>query len=113
MQEFVELEFLAEAFRCHVHHYQCLTVHRESQALKMSTWYRKASAKNSSTLNKFLHNEVNLLIQQIIVKGQDEQNNNVQFNKNIINLIKLLVPVTNFELLRVHRDLKHIHNLNN
>ena len=37
------LEFLVEAFRC--------------------TWHREASAKNSSKLNKFLHSEVNLLIQ--------------------------------------------------
>ena len=30
------LEFLAEDFRCHVHHFQCLTVfHRDRQALKM------------------------------------------------------------------------------
>ena len=47
------LEFLAEAFRCHVHHFQCLTV-----------------------LNKFLHSEVNQLIQHIIVQDQDGQNNN-------------------------------------
>ena len=26
MQELVQLEFLAEAFRCHVHNFQCLTV---------------------------------------------------------------------------------------
>ena len=26
MQEPVQLEFLAEAFLCHVHHFQCLTV---------------------------------------------------------------------------------------
>ena len=26
MQELVQLEFLAEAFRGHVHHFQCLTV---------------------------------------------------------------------------------------
>ena len=26
MQELVQLEFLAEAFRCHVHNLQCLTV---------------------------------------------------------------------------------------
>ena len=58
------LEFLAEAFRCHVHHFQCLTVPG------------KASAKNSSKLNKFLHSEVNLLIQLIIVQDQDGQNNN-------------------------------------
>ena len=36
-----------------------------------------ASAKNSSKLNKFLHSEVNLLIQYIIVQDQDGQNNNV------------------------------------
>ena len=40
------LEFLAEGFRCYVH--------------------RKASAKNSSKLNWFLHSEVNLLIQHPI-----------------------------------------------
>ena len=45
------LEFLAEAFRCHVHHFQCLTVPVEL-------------AKYSSKLNKFLHREVNLLIQK-------------------------------------------------
>ena len=37
--------------------------------------HRKASAKNSSKLNKFLHSEVNLLIQHIIVQDQDGQNN--------------------------------------
>ena len=39
-------------------------------------WHRKASAKNSSKLNKFLHSEVNLLIQHIIVQDQDGKNNN-------------------------------------
>ena len=48
------LEFLAETFRCHVHHFQCL-----------------------SKLTKFLHSEVNLLIQHIIVQDQDWQNNNI------------------------------------
>ena len=38
-------------------------------------WHRKASAKNSSKLSKFLHSEVNLLIQHIIVQDQDGQNN--------------------------------------
>ena len=33
------------------------------------------TAKNSSKLNKFLHSEVNLLIQHIIVQDQDGQNN--------------------------------------
>ena len=45
------------------------------QALKRCTWHRKASAKNSSKLNKFLHSEVNLLIQHIIEQDQDGQNN--------------------------------------
>ena len=35
----------------------------------------KASAKNSSKLNKVLHSEVNLLIQHIIEQDQDGQNN--------------------------------------
>ena len=43
---------------------------------KWCTWHRKASAKNSSKLNKFLHSVVNLLIQHIIVQDQDGQNNN-------------------------------------
>ena len=34
---------------------------------KWWTWHRKASAKNSSKLNKFLHSEVNELIQHINV----------------------------------------------
>ena len=32
---------------------------------KWCTWHRKASAKNSSKLNKFLHSEADLLIQHI------------------------------------------------
>ena len=47
------LEFLAEAFRCHVH------------------------AKNSSKFNKFLLSEANLLIQHIIVQDQDGINKNL------------------------------------
>ena len=35
--------------------------------------------KNSNKLNKFLHSEVNLLIQHIIVKDQDGQNNNIEW----------------------------------
>ena len=54
------LEILAEAFLCHVHHFQCLTVPVELAG--------KACTKNSSKLNKFLHSEVNLLIQHIIVQ---------------------------------------------
>ena len=48
--------------------------------------HRKASAKNSSKLNKFLHSEVNVLIQHIIVQDQDGQ-------KTIRdNIIFLLMP---------------------
>ena len=43
------LEFIAEVFRCHVHHFQCLTVPVE----------------------------LNQLIQHIIVQDQDRQNNNM------------------------------------
>ena len=50
--------------------------HRDHQALKMMHKHRKASTKNSSKLNKFLHSEVNQLIQHIIVQDQDGQNNN-------------------------------------
>jgi hypothetical protein len=34
-------------------------------------------AKHSSNLNKFLHSEMNLLIQHIIAQDQDGQNNNI------------------------------------
>ena len=34
----------------------------------------------SSKLNKFLHSEVNILIQHIIVQDQDGQNNNTKKN---------------------------------
>ena len=47
--------------------------------------HRKASAKNSSKLNKFLHSEVNLLIQHIIMQDQDGENN----NKNKYNFIMM------------------------
>jgi hypothetical protein len=57
------LKFLAEALRCHVHNFQCLSVPVE---LVSSTWHQKSSAKNSSKLNKFLHSEVNLLLQHIL-----------------------------------------------
>ena len=40
-----------EAFRCHVHHFQCLTVK---------------------------HSEVNILIQHIIVQDQNGQNNSMK-----------------------------------
>ena len=62
------LEFLAEAFRCQVHYFQCL----ENYAHGI-----EKLLQNSSKLNKFLHSEVNLLIQHIIVQDQDGQNNNI------------------------------------
>ena len=46
----------------------------DRQALEMMHMAMKSFAKNSSKLNKFLHNEVNLLIQHIIVQDQDGQN---------------------------------------
>ena len=49
--------------------------HRDLQALKMM------HMANSSKLNKFLHCDVNQLIQQIIVQDQDGQNNNSQYMK--------------------------------
>ena len=47
-------------------------------------WHRKASAKTSSKLNKFLHSEVNQIIQHIIVQDQDGQNNKklIRLNHN-------------------------------
>ena len=52
------------------------------------TWHQKASAKNSSKLNKLLHSEVNLLLYHIIVQDQDEQNNNILFNPHGEYLLK-------------------------
>ena len=64
---------------------------------KWCTWHRKASAKNSSKLNKFLHREVNQLIQRIIAQDQDGQNNNNSFQgyqsfNSPGRCLKLLVP---------------------
>ena len=46
---------------------------------------------NSSKLNKFLHSEVNLLIQHIIVQDQDGHNNNLNVSftvkRKIANLL--------------------------
>ena len=71
MQELVQLEVLAEAIsRCH-------------------------SATNSSKLNKFLHNELNLLIQHIIVRDQDGQNNKMK--SYIARIISPLLILKMFE----------------
>ena len=67
-------------FRCHVHHFQCLTVPAVPpgpSSWKWCIWHWKASDRNSSKLNKFLHSEVNLLIQHIIAQNQDWQNNKI------------------------------------
>ena len=42
--------------------------------------YKQLSTKNSSNLNKFLHSEVNQLIQHIIVQDLDGQNNVVRMS---------------------------------
>ena len=77
-----------------------------------STWHRKASAKNSSKLNKLLHSEVNLLIQYIIVQDEDGQNNNIHqiFNPdNIFNTYitiitgSLVLCCTNFKFLNLKK----------
>jgi hypothetical protein len=47
------------------------------QSLKIMQMASKSFWKNSSKLNKFLHSEVNILIQHIIVQDQDRQNNNI------------------------------------
>ena len=66
------LEFLAEAFRCHVHHFQCLTVPPGSLSIENDA-HEKLLLKTQ--VNKFLHSEVNLLIQHVRVQNQDGQNN--------------------------------------
>ena len=71
------LEHLDTIFRCYYDRkMNMLTV----KHWKWCTWHLKASVKNSSKLNKFLHSEVNLLIQLIIEQDQDGQNNNSKIN---------------------------------
>jgi hypothetical protein len=47
------------------------------QELVQLTCVFSRNFSRSSKLNKFLHREVNLLIQHIIVQDQDGQNNNI------------------------------------
>ena len=54
---------LAEAFRCHGHHFQCLAVLVE------------LAAKTLVSLTRFLQSEVKII--HIIVQDQDGQNNNI------------------------------------
>ena len=64
------LEFVAETLRCHVYNFQCLTVPAPSSIENDAhSIHRYASAKNSNKLNKFLHREVNLLIQRFRFKN--------------------------------------------
>ena len=56
----------------------------------------EASTKNSSKLNKFLHSEVNLLIQHVIVQDQDGQNNNILL---VVVQVLLCVQYIVFEII--------------
>ena len=68
-------------------------------------WHRKASAKNSSKLNKFLHSEVNLLIQHIIVQDQDGQNNMCIFRYEYIPPhLEQFQPVLLYYSLKVGKE---------
>ena len=70
-KNFVKLTWvLAEAFRCHGHHFQCLTVLVELRTVKhwkWCPWHRKASAKTQVSLTKFFQSEVKLI--HIIVQN--------------------------------------------
>ena len=85
-----------------MHHFQCLTGHR------------KASAKNSSKLNKFLHSEVHLLIQHIIVQDQDGQTNMLTLDgtANIILIQSIFSPYISIhkkppkisDIIKIHKN---------
>ena len=69
---------------------------------KWYTWHRKAYSKNSSKLNKFLHSEVNQLIQHII----DGQNNiyfpyNHSSNKKYLSNAKVAILSLNKFMIKV------------
>ena len=64
------LKFLAEAFQCHVHHFQCLTVPVELAQVPLGLSSIENDAHSIKKLllkiqvsEKFLHSEVNLIIQ--------------------------------------------------
>ena len=57
------LEFLAEAFRCHVHHFQCLTVIPGPSSTENDAHGIEKFLLKTQVSEKFLHSEVNLLIQ--------------------------------------------------
>ena len=50
-----------------------------------TAWHRKASAKNSSKLNKFLHSEVNLLIQHKLFLLVLQRMNSLKYNFIMLN----------------------------
>jgi hypothetical protein len=72
------------------------------QALKMMHMAPKTSAKNSSKLNKFLHSEVNQLIQHIIVQHHDGQNKNTS---RFIILIIIIHTEWNLERAQAYQPL--------
>ena len=65
---------LKEVFECHVHNFQSLTVPEEFHE-NDAHGIKKLLLKTQIS-EKFLHSEVNLIIQYIIVQDQDGQNNN-------------------------------------
>ena len=78
---FLLLEFLAEAFQCYVHHFQCLRV----PGLFIIFNVAGSGLSIIETLllrtqisEKFFISEVNLLIQHIIMQDQDGQNNKIK-----------------------------------
>ena len=84
----------------------------------LGTWHQKDSAKNSSKLNKFLHSEVNLLIQHITSAISRLRNMyiSIYVNENsIIFIMYLLVHSLNWwRLLRgwnILFFLKYVYNI--
>ena len=80
----------------------------DGQALKMMHMASKSFCKNSSKTNKFLHSEVNLLIQHIIVQDQDGQNN----KNNNIDLIEITRHHVNYIILSGTPSVKQLKGAN-
>ena len=87
--------------------YNTLGSNSHEKHWKWRTWHWKASAKNSIKLNKFLHSEVNLLIQHIIVQDQDRLNNILHLiNQNVIHEdIKFILKAGNLSYYSVQKRL--------
>ena len=80
MQELAQLTWVfSRSFLMPCASFAMLDGPRTVKHWKWCKWHWKASAKSSSKLSKFLHREVNLLIQHIIAQDQDGQNNNILF----------------------------------